>query len=144
MRLWSVHPHYLDRQGLCGLWREALLAQKVLKGETRGYLRHPQLARFRTATAPLAAIAAYLQAVQEEGSRRGYRFDASKIGPCTATEPLPVRRGQLLFEWQHLKTKLAERDPARLDDLSSLEEPQAHPLFVVVAGGMEEWEKGAG
>jgi len=31
MRLWTIHPKYLDRQGLLALWREALLAQKVLR-----------------------------------------------------------------------------------------------------------------
>jgi len=34
MRLWSIHPKYLDRQGLLAVWRESLLAQSVLiKGE---------------------------------------------------------------------------------------------------------------
>src|SRR5690606_6899395 len=42
MRLWSLHPRYLDRQGLLALWREALLARAVLRGETRGYTLHPQ------------------------------------------------------------------------------------------------------
>ncbi|MGP9584395.1 pyrimidine dimer DNA glycosylase/endonuclease V, partial [Micrococcaceae sp. AOP34-BR2-30] len=30
MRLWSLHPEVLDRQGLIAGWREALLAQAVL------------------------------------------------------------------------------------------------------------------
>jgi hypothetical protein len=33
MRLWSISPSYLDRSGLCGLWRESLLAQSVLLKE---------------------------------------------------------------------------------------------------------------
>lgn len=36
MRLWSLHPNCLDAQGLVALWREALLAQAVLRGQTRG------------------------------------------------------------------------------------------------------------
>ncbi|HEU5178767.1 MAG TPA: pyrimidine dimer DNA glycosylase/endonuclease V, partial [Burkholderiales bacterium] len=32
MRLWSLHPKYLDARGLVALWREALLAQAVLRG----------------------------------------------------------------------------------------------------------------
>jgi hypothetical protein len=43
MRLWSVHPKYLDARGLVALWREGLLAQAVLRGRTSGYVRHPQL-----------------------------------------------------------------------------------------------------
>ncbi|WP_338140756.1 pyrimidine dimer DNA glycosylase/endonuclease V [Candidatus Nitrotoga sp. 1052] len=27
MRLWTLHPCYLDSRGLVALWREALLAQ---------------------------------------------------------------------------------------------------------------------
>lgn len=47
MRLWSLHPSLLDRAALVAGWREALLAQKVLRGETTGYRHHPQLERFR-------------------------------------------------------------------------------------------------
>ncbi len=47
MRLWSLHPKYLDRQGLLAVWREGLLAQKVLQGKTKGYKNHPQLKRFQ-------------------------------------------------------------------------------------------------
>jgi len=60
MRLWSLHPSYLDPQGLVAVWREGLLAQAVLRGQTTGYTRHPQLARFRGAGA-LGAMAAYLR-----------------------------------------------------------------------------------
>jgi Pyrimidine dimer DNA glycosylase len=60
MRLWSIHPSFWDRQGLVAVWREALLAQKVLQGETKGYRSHPQLQRFRSSGDPLGAIAAYL------------------------------------------------------------------------------------
>ncbi|MFP3165813.1 MAG: pyrimidine dimer DNA glycosylase/endonuclease V, partial [Nitrososphaeria archaeon] len=34
MRLWSLHPSFLDKQGILGVWREGLLAQKVLIGKT--------------------------------------------------------------------------------------------------------------
>ena len=72
MRLWTVHPSYLDARGLVALWREALLAQKVLLGKTKGYKAHPQLARFREAGDPVAVIASYLAAVHQEAAARGY------------------------------------------------------------------------
>lgn len=56
VRLWSLHPRYLDTAGLTAGWREALLAQKVLTGVTRGYRHHPQLERFL----PGSALAAEL------------------------------------------------------------------------------------
>ena len=47
MRLWSLHPKYMDSKGLVALWREGLLARAVLKGQTNGYINHPQLIRFK-------------------------------------------------------------------------------------------------
>ena len=46
MRLWSLHPKYLDIKGLVACWREGLLARKVLLDQTKGYKNHPQLIRF--------------------------------------------------------------------------------------------------
>jgi hypothetical protein len=141
MRLWSLHPRYLDRQGLLALWREALLAQKVLQGQTRGYRHHPQLARFRQQPDPLATIAGYLWAVQQEAQRRGYRFRAEKIVSPPTKSQIPVTRGQLAYEQRHLADKLRVRDPERLAALEGSEPPVPHPLFVVVPGPVEPWEK---
>ncbi|WP_313821293.1 pyrimidine dimer DNA glycosylase/endonuclease V, partial [Citricoccus sp.] len=79
MRLWSLHPQYLDRQGLTGGWREALLAQAVLAGRTKGYRSHPQLVRFRSHPDPAAAIGAFLLVTAEEAAERGYTFDVTRI-----------------------------------------------------------------
>jgi hypothetical protein len=141
MRLWSLHPKYLDPQGLVALWREALLALKVLEGRTVGYRHHPQLQRFRAAPDPLAAICAYLRAVHAEAEGRGYRFDPSKIPEVSDCEELPVTDGQLRWEWQHLLAKLARRDPARCSAHGGISQPEPHPLFRVVPGGVEGWER---
>lgn len=141
MRLWTLHPCYLDAKGLVALWREALLAQKVLRGETRGYRHHPQLLRFAEQTSPLAAIASYLAEVHAESLRRGYAFDAGKIGADRLTAQVDEHTGQLLHEWQHLLRKLALRDPARHALLRDTAAPLAHPLFRIVPGGVRDWEK---
>lgn len=140
MRLWSLHPCYLDSRGLVALWREALLAQAVLGGQTRGYTRHPQLVRFRDSPSPMASIASYLQSVQTEATRRGYRFDATKIISERKAAPIAVTRGQLEYEWAHLVAKLRLRDPSWLENFSSLARPQAHPLFQIVPGPVADWE----
>jgi len=44
----------LKRQGIVALWREALLAKKVLEGETKGHTKHAQLIRFRERANPIA------------------------------------------------------------------------------------------
>ncbi|GAA4371533.1 pyrimidine dimer DNA glycosylase/endonuclease V [Paeniglutamicibacter cryotolerans] len=144
MRIWSLHPGYLDAKGLVACWRETLLAQKVLDGRTAGYRNHPQLPRFRTLDDPLAAIGAYLDGLEAEAALRGYRFNRSLIlrpHACPEETLLPVHAGQLDYETDHLLAKLAIRDPARhavLADASGKVRP--HPLFTVVPGGVEDWE----
>jgi hypothetical protein len=139
MRLWSVHPKYLDVRGLTACWREGLLAQAVLLGKTRGYRNHPQLARFRAMKDPVAAVQMFLSAIVAEAQARGYNFDARKIVLHKPRVCMRVTRGQLAFEWEHLRAKLKQRDPARLKTLPA--KPRAHPMFKVVAGGIEAWEK---
>jgi hypothetical protein len=141
MRLWTLHPQYLDARGLVALWREALLAQKVLSGATKGYRHHPQLARFRASADQPAAIASYLGGVIEEARRRGYAFDASKIPQARLGELIDVTQGQLLYEWRHLKRKLRQRDPVRYKACRSVKAPSPHPLFRIVAGGIQNWER---
>jgi Pyrimidine dimer DNA glycosylase len=141
VRLWSVHPRYLDSVGLVALWREALLARKVLQNRTTGYRHHPQLRRFREQRNPVACINSYLGFVQAEAARREYRFDRSKIGRARAAGTLPETTGQLLFEWHHLLKKLELRSPAFAARLVSVRQPEANPLFHLVRGGVRCWEK---
>ena len=141
MRLWSLHPRYLDPQGLVALWREALLARAVLRGATRGYRHHPQLQRFRAHAQPRSAISAYLAAVHAEACSRGYAFDRSKIGPARVVTPIPVTRGQLAFEWEHLLAKLATRNVAQYRMWRATRDPECHPLFRSGDGAIEPWER---
>lgn len=141
MRLWSLHPSHLDRQGLLAVWREALLAQQVLNGGTRGYRHHPQLLRFRETEHPQAVIATYLTVIADDASRRGYRFDRSKIPVLTATVLIPVTQGQIDFERQHLHAKLSVRDPQALAVFQALAQVQIHPLFTLVPGPIALWER---
>lgn len=144
MRLWSLHPKYLDSKGLVALWREALLAQAVLLNQTRGYQKHPQLTRFRACSAPAEQIASYLTAVQGEAMRRGYNFNREKIGRVREAETMTVARGQLEYEREHLRAKLKNRAPSLLEGLEGISAPEPHPLFVIVEGGVAEWEVLAG
>lgn len=139
MRLWSVHPRYLDTAGLTAAWREGLLAQKVLAGQTRGYRHHPQLDRFRAAEE--SGVAAYLDGIWTEATARGYSFDRTKIvGRVDPALRLEVTDGQLAYEWAHLRTKLAARSPTVLARWHDVPVPEPHPLFVVVEGPVAPWE----
>ena len=141
MRLWTVHPRYLDAKGLVAAWREALLAQKVLAGKTKGYRHHPQLARFQAQADPLAAIATYLAGLADEAQARGYRFEAGKISPRRFTGRIAETRGQLLYEWGHLQAKLKVRAPELGRQQRKITKPESHPLFRIVPGGVRDWER---
>jgi hypothetical protein len=140
MRLWTLHPRYLDAQGLTALWRESLLARAVLQGQTRGYTHHPQLIRFRAQRDPAMAIARYLQAVHAESVARGYRFDGSKLDVVHGSLRIAVTSGQLEYEWRHLLAKLEARSPAAFGMCKDLQ-PQSHPLFDIIPGPPEPWER---
>ena len=163
MRLWSLHPSLLDRAALVAGWREALLAQKVLRGETTGYRHHPQLLRFRQAGPgagpgpgvgpgpgaavgspaasgdPEALVAAYLHGLADEADRRGYRFRRELVLARPAPDgSLTVTTGQLALEIEHLRRKVSVRAP---EWLGHLDRVAPHPLFVVVDGPVEPWER---
>ncbi len=143
MRIWSIHPKYLDAKGLVALWRETLLAQNVLLGKTKGYKNHPQLNRFKAQAAPAKFIGSYLSCIHDEASRRGYSFDARKIIrklSSTSKEKIKVNRGQVAFEFAHLKNKLSRRSPSDFARVASVRKIQTHPLFKGVPGKIEDWE----
>lgn len=141
MRLWSLHPQYLDTQGLLALWREALLAQKVLNGRTAGYKHHPQLERFKKHPRPNEAIAAYLLFVWEESKKRGYNFDLKKIGAKKTHKKIPVTQGQLQYEFNWLCRKLKKRSPKQYRLITSKKKIRPHPFFRPVKGPVEKWER---
>jgi len=140
MRLWSLHPGYLDSKGLVALWREGLLAKKVLENKTKGYKNHPQLIRFRKSKDPLRAINLYLVEVYNEAERRGYNFSKQKIRWTYKKSSLTVTRGQIDFEGKHLQKKLKARSPERFSEFKQMVEIKTHPLFREIKGAIEEWE----
>lgn len=150
MRIWSLHPGMLDRQGLVAGWREALLAQAVLLGNTRGYTNHPQLERFKAHPNPVRAIGVYLAGLHDEATARGYRFDATRIvqprEPADDVARICVSYGQLGFELSHLRAKLFQRSPKFLAQHAAVLEASeelipVHPLFTAVAGTIAPWER---
>ena len=141
MRLWTIHPRYLDSKGLTALWRESLLARKVLSGKTKGYVNHPQLIRFRNSRDPMACVDYYLTIIFEESLKRGYRFDKGKMGSNPGCEKIKTTRGQLNFEWTHLREKISKRDSAHFNEIKEIASLEPHPLFRIVSGPIEEWER---
>jgi len=141
MRLWTLHPKYLDAVGLVALWREALLAREVLRGNTRGYRFHPQLERFRASTAPRSAVNAYLATVHAEAMGRGYAFDPTKLARVATNVRIEATEGQLRYEWSWLLEKLRRRSVAVHERIRDVSTPEAHPLFTIVEGPVRAWER---
>ncbi len=127
MRLWSLHPSYLDAVGLVALWREGLLARKVLQGQTGN---------------PIHVLDFYLKTVHDESIRRGYNFDLSKISPCESRpHSLLLPDKQLEYEFLHLLDKLKERSPRQYSLLQQTASILPHPIFQVEPGDICCWEK---
>jgi hypothetical protein len=141
MRIWSIHPKYLDARGLVALWRETLLAKHVLEGKTKGYKHHPQLHRFKSIDYPVAAINQYLVSVYEEAIKRGYNFSKSKVDFEYSPVKLTVAKGQMDYERQHLLNKLKIRDISKYIEIATKRSFDPHPIFEIAEGGIEEWER---
>jgi hypothetical protein len=143
LRLWSIHPKYLDRVGLVAVWREGLLAKRIFEGKIRGYRNHPQLLRFKGYKKPVDLIDAYLFQIYLEAKRRGYSFDYSKIRGVKLQGALTVTRGQLEYEFAHLLKKLETRDKKKFEELKGLNPKNIEPtpLFRAIDGEVEKWEK---
>jgi len=153
-----LHPKFLDAKGLTALWREALLAKKVLKGKTESYKNHPQLNRFKKLPLKytkkfskkisgvprdqrsLKYINTYLYHIYKESCRRGYCFDKRKINRPFTKKKISVTDKQLEYEFKHLKKKLKIRNQTKYKEIKSLK-PKPHPLFRVKKGKIEDWEK---
>lgn len=143
MRLWTLHPKYLDGKGLVALWREALLAKAVLAGETKGYRNHPQLDRFKVQPRPECWLNMYLVSIYDEAQRRGYKFNRGKIGLLPTDHParkIDATTGQIEYEWHHLQNKLMERSPEVAVKWAH-HRPHPHPLFKIVQGNVEDFER---
>ena len=141
MRLWSLHPKYLDTKGLIACWRESLLAKAVILNQTKGYKFHPQLQRFQSHPEPLNSINQYLSALYKEACSRKYLFDKKKIGKLKTSAKINVTSGQILFELSHLKNKLWKRDRKKYYQLKEFQNPELHPLFNLIDGDVEPWER---
>lgn len=142
VRIWSLHPKYLDRQGLTACWRETLLAQAVLAERTRGYRSHPQLERFRKHRDPIGAVGWYLHGIADEADARGYHYDRDRVDRSPShVSPIVVTTDQLDLEWWWLRSKLAARSPAILDQWADVARPAPHRSFELIDGPVAAWER---
>lgn len=141
MRIWTLHPKYLDSAGLVALWREALLAKVVLQGKTSGYKNHPQLIRFKEQDDPVKYINRYLEIIHNESCERAFCFDGRKFRHVGELKQIDETTGQLMYEWDHLMKKLSVRSPELYQKWKNIKSPDPHPLFRIITGEIRDWEK---
>lgn len=143
MRMWSLKLSYLDTMGLLAVWRESLLAKKVLEGKTKGYKNHPQLERFKALQNPLIGINTYLDYIYLESISRNYEFSKYKIEKSLINKniKIPLNDKQLIYEFELLKSKLKLRDEKSYQKIRNIQKPEPIEIFSLKKGPIENWEK---
>lgn len=152
MRLWSIHPQYLDHLGLIACWREGLLALSVLSGQTDAYKNHPQLIRFKQTDDPVNYLRVYLQNIAEHALIRGYNFNQLKITNNDSEiidmmfkikkfKTMDINNQQIQYEFLHLQQKLFYRDRLKFKNNKVNSLIFVNPMFHVIDGPIEKWER---
>lgn len=110
MRIWSLHPAYLDNQALAECWRDALTAFAVARGKQKGFHNHPQYLRWGTDAEERAdKLNRYLHVLQTEGKSRNLRLHSPVLGKCHWQPSSLVTFGQLQYEALLLAFRIGER-----------------------------------
>lgn len=141
MRIWSIHPSYLDSAGINGCWRESLLAQKILNGHNFSYKNHSQMKRFYSDRESLLAIGTYLYYIYLESVKRNYNYDFNKILYFNNNYKMQVTENQLLYEFNLLQWKLKKRNYKKYLENKNIKEIFPNNIFDVKEGQIESWEK---
>ena len=149
MRIWSIHPMYLDSKRLTAQWREALLCRAVLEGNTKGYKKHPQFLRVKNFHQPHYFINMFLYEIWNESKNRGYSFDKDKLMSDLSLkygcllDLMEVTEGQLEYEFKHLQNKLGEFNSKYIENNQMINEDGIlpNPCFMSIQGDIMDFEK---
>jgi hypothetical protein len=138
MRVWDVHPGYLNRQGLLGEHREIHALIAIIAEKKTGYSRHPETRRWRR---HLWALRKRHEVVVAEMRLRGYRHlsPAPHRGPSSRwpTRFLNEPGRQLAL----LKEKYATTGKGQIPLPRSAQELWAHHKYSVLARARETYEQ---
>ena len=112
-----------------------MLAQKVLKGETKSHENHPRLKKSKAHPHSQYAIANYLVEIWKESKRREYNFNKEKIGYTKIVEKIPITQSELRYEFDLLRDGTKKRTPSRHKDLLSVKKSNAIRFLKSRTGG---------
>jgi hypothetical protein len=90
----------------------------------------------------MEAVGYYLKELYFESQIRGYNYNYSKIlYPDAVVEPIFLSQGQIDYEFMILQERLKVRTPKKYEENLGVSDPLSHPLFKIVPGLPEKWEK---
>jgi hypothetical protein len=131
MKLWHIHPSYLDKELIDQLWEDGLKMQDAIINYTYDN-GHKEVLDHEN---PTAFIGMYLTGVVRAAhANHDYDHDFSKIMDIQPTLPLPVSKALLYEEWCELQEELQERNPGKmqLNDAEDVNAIKAHSMFYVM------------
>ncbi len=137
MRIWDVHPGYLNRQSLLGEHRELHAVVTIIEEGKSGYANHPETRRWRGFGWALRMRHALLAC---EMALRGYS-DRSPVSsesrrgawPTLYVDP-PARQFELLA------AKYAGREQGRISLPRSAQQLWSHHKYSVLARNVREYQ----
>jgi len=143
MRLWSFHPMYLDKIGYARVINEAVAGyhayMKTGKGYPAAWEKHSQLARFKAHPSDfLRDYIKFLIDYKRYIQLKEIDFPGSFLPDLNSC--MTVTEGQLDYEWKRYLSKLKIRNFVKYSELKYIQ-PKPHPLFTVIKGDVEHWEK---
>ena len=139
-RIWSLHPKYLDGIEIFFLWRNCIMAKKILDGTEKVNRKFPHLARFESSSNPIGAINIYLSEVYKIASTHGKNFKLDKFDDSFKDISLNVTKGQMEYEVELFKKKLRNRSSDTNALIFKIKIIEPNPLFKVVEGNKEAWD----
>lgn len=133
MRVWTIHPKYLNRKELSACWHDGLRALKVLSEPEKYQRFYEGLSVFRVQSEPVYALAKYLQAIGKEGVKRGLQMDLSLLPevPKDFRLKIPVSEERIASERKLLTKRLAGLGRWHLRKFQSMLPGRTNPLFFV-------------
>lgn len=147
MRLWSIHPKYLDNRSLMVFWNDAILAKSSILGKIDFHSPHFQ--RFKYIDNKEHVLNVYMKEIFLEGSKRNLNFDKNQIEdifllPLLTSDLIDLTYGQLKFEFELLVDKFkSTNNNEALEFLmnSYIKDDQIESLvFHLTDGPMESWD----
>jgi hypothetical protein len=133
MRVWDIHPGYLNRESLLGEHREVHAIFSIIINHKSGYARHPETMRWRDC---LGALVFRHDCLTEEMRLRGYRHLSP--APDTAGSPWPqVFIDPPAGQFAILGQKYRMKHPGRIPLPKDAQQLWAHHKYSVMARDAE-------